>query len=51
MDCNEIVKCIKFLLYPYKYINIIMFIRLLYQSKYFRDINYEPITGRIANES
>lgn len=26
MDCKEIVKCIKFLLHPYKYINIIMFI-------------------------
>lgn len=24
MDCKEIVKCIKFLLHPYKYINIIM---------------------------
>lgn len=26
MDCKEIVKCIKFLLYPYKYINIMFFL-------------------------
>lgn len=38
MDFKESVKCIKFLLHSYKYINIIMFITITYQSKYFRDI-------------
>lgn len=41
MDCKETVKCIKFLLHTYKYINIIMFVTYLYQSKYFRSIIYE----------
>lgn len=41
MDCKETVKCIFFLLHPYKYINIIMF-TLLHQSKYFCGIMYCP---------
>lgn len=41
MDCKETVKCIKFLLHTYKYINIIMFVTYIYQSKYFRSIIYE----------
>lgn len=41
MDCKETVKCINFLLHPYKYINIIMF-TLLHQSKYFCGIIYCP---------
>lgn len=46
MDCKESVKCIKFLLHSYKYINIITF-KLLYQSKYFRNIT-RSVSGEPA---